>query len=105
MSQQALQLFRTCIPVFQTLSDPHRQDILLLLSRHDKLTVNEIADHSHLSRPAISHHLKLLLDKGLVQVEQQGTQRYYRLSLEDSLKMLKELVFIVERDCVRPHQT
>ena len=105
MSQKAVELFRTCIPILQTLSDPHRQDILLLLSENGKLTVNEIADHSHLSRPAISHHLKLLLEKRLVKVEQQGTQRYYRLAMEDAVKLLKELLFVVERDCITPSES
>lgn len=102
MGKEAIELFRTCIPVFQTLSDPHRQDILLLLSEHPRLTVNEITDYSQLSRPAISHHLKLLKDKGLVTVEQQGTLRYYSLALEDSVALLKQLLFIVERDCIKP---
>ncbi|ASA24660.1 ArsR/SmtB family transcription factor [Paenibacillus donghaensis] len=102
MGKEAIELFRTCIPVFQTLSDPHRQDILLLLSEHSRLTVNEITDYSQLSRPAISHHLKLLKDKGLVTVEQQGTLRYYSLALEDSVALLKQLLFIVERDCIKP---
>lgn len=102
MGKEAIEVFRTCIPVFQTLSDPHRQDILLLLSEHPRLTVNEITDYSPLSRPAISHHLKLLKDKGLVNVDQQGTQRYYSLALEDSVALLKQLLLVVERDCIKP---
>ncbi|SFA49435.1 hypothetical protein SAMN05216169_10212 [Anoxybacillus pushchinoensis] len=42
MGQKAIEVFRSCIPLFQALSDPHRQDIVLLLAEHDKLTVNEI---------------------------------------------------------------
>jgi ArsR family transcriptional regulator, arsenate/arsenite/antimonite-responsive transcriptional repressor len=100
MGQKAIGVFRSCIPLFQTLSDPHRQDIILLLANHDALTVNEITEHSKLSRPAISHHLKLLKECGLIQVEQQGTQRYYSLSLESSVTLLKELIQTVEQDCL-----
>jgi ArsR family transcriptional regulator, arsenate/arsenite/antimonite-responsive transcriptional repressor len=100
MGQKAMDVFRSCIPLFQTLSDPHRQDIILLLANHDALTVNEITEHSKLSRPAISHHLKLLKECGLIQVEQQGTQRYYSLSLESSVTLLKELIQTVEQDCL-----
>lgn len=44
MGQKAIEVFRSCIPLFQALSDPHRQDIVLLLAEHDKLTVNEITN-------------------------------------------------------------
>jgi ArsR family transcriptional regulator len=100
MAQQAIDVFRACIPLFQTFSDPARQDIILLLAEHETLSVNEIADQSVLSRPAISHHLKILRDNRLVQIEQKGTQRYYSLSLETSVEQLKELIKLVEEECI-----
>lgn len=100
MGKEALNIFRECLPVLQTLSDAHRQDILLLLSENSKLTVNEITERMTLSRPAISHHLKLLKNAGIVKVEQQGTQRYYSLSLEESVQLLKQLLNTLERDCL-----
>ncbi|WP_096155521.1 ArsR/SmtB family transcription factor [Bacillus sp. FJAT-45066] len=100
MGQKALDILRTCIPTFQALSDPHRQDIILLLGEHKKLTVNDITGYSSLSRPAISHHLKILKSNALIKVEQQGTQRFYSLALEDSLTLLKQLIESVEKDCL-----
>jgi len=100
MAQQAIDVFRACIPLFQTFSDPARQDIILLLAEHETLSVNEIADQSVLSRPAISHHLKILRDNRLVQIEQKGTQRYYSLALETSVEQLKELIKLVEEECI-----
>lgn len=100
MTKQAIDVFRACIPLFQTFSDPARQDIILLLAEHETLSVNEIADQSLLSRPAISHHLKILRDNRLVQIEQKGTQRYYSLSLETSVEQLKELIQLVEEECI-----
>ncbi|WP_394191515.1 ArsR/SmtB family transcription factor [Paenisporosarcina quisquiliarum] len=100
MTKQAIDVFRACIPLFQTFSDPARQDIILLLAEHETLSVNEIADQSILSRPAISHHLKILRDNRLVQIEQKGTQRYYSLSLETSVEQLKELIQLVEEECI-----
>lgn len=100
MAQQAIDVFRACIPLFQTFSDPARQDIILLLAEHETLSVNEIADQSVLSRPAISHHLKILRDNRLVQIEQKGTQRYYSLSLEASVEQLKVLIKLVEEECI-----
>ncbi|WP_127493783.1 ArsR/SmtB family transcription factor [Paenibacillus glycanilyticus] len=100
MSQQAIDIFRACIPLFNSLSDPARQDIILLLAEREQLSVNEIAEHSNLSRPAISHHLKILRDNHLVKNEQKGTLRYYSLSLEYSVQQLKQLIDVVEKDCI-----
>ncbi|MFZ3591104.1 ArsR/SmtB family transcription factor [Bacillus sp. DJP31] len=99
MGQQAIDTFRKCIPLFQALSDPARQDIILLLANHDALTVNEIAAQSTLSRPAISHHLKILRDLHLVTIDQQGTKRYYSLALDSSMELLKQLIQTVEETC------
>jgi ArsR family transcriptional regulator, arsenate/arsenite/antimonite-responsive transcriptional repressor len=100
MGDQAINVFRSCIPLFTALSDPARQDIILLLAEHDSLSVNHIAEQSSLSRPAISHHLKILREQGLVTIEQKGTQRYYSLSLAASVDLLKKLIHTVEHDCL-----
>lgn len=100
MGQRALAIFQSCIPLFQVLSDPHRQGILLILNEQGALSVNEITEHVQLSRPAVSHHLKLLLEKGLITVEQKGTQRYYAASLGASVQRLKELVAALEEECL-----
>ncbi|UOY93841.1 metalloregulator ArsR/SmtB family transcription factor [Ectobacillus sp. JY-23] len=100
MGQKAIDTFRACIPLFQALSDPARQDIILLLAENEALTVNEITEFSSLSRPAISHHLKILRTNELVTIQQKGTQRYYSLSIETSVAMLKELIQTVEETCM-----
>ncbi|MBT2690962.1 winged helix-turn-helix transcriptional regulator [Bacillus sp. ISL-47] len=100
MSQKAIDVFRACIPLFHALSDPARQDIILLLAEKEPLSVNEIAEQSNLSRPAISHHLKIMRDNNLVKIEQKGTQRYYTLSLDQSVNQLKQLIQIVESECI-----
>lgn len=98
MSKLALAIFRESLPILQVLSDPHRQDILLYLSENGKQTVSEIAEQSTLSRPAVSHHLKLLKNAGLVKVEQAGTQRYYELSMQESVALLRKLLHALEQD-------
>ncbi|WP_379966721.1 ArsR/SmtB family transcription factor [Ectobacillus sp. sgz5001026] len=100
MGQTAIDTFRVCIPLFQALSDPARQDIILLLAEHEALTVNEITENATLSRPAISHHLKILRDNHLVSIKQRGTQRYYSLEIEESVMMLKTLIATVEETCI-----
>ncbi len=100
MGKQALEIFRDCLPLLQTLSDPHRQDILLLLSDNGRMTVNQLTERLPLSRPAVSHHLKLLRQADVVTVEQVGTQRYYELSMHHSIGLLRRLLEALERDCL-----
>ena len=63
---------------FEALGDPNRREILRLLSVRD-LPVAEIAAKMPISRPAVSRHLRLLKDAGLVIEEAQGTRRIYHL--------------------------
>jgi DNA-binding transcriptional ArsR family regulator len=67
--------------VFQALSDPNRREILRLLANR-KLTLNAVADHFSISRPAISKHMKILSECGLVVIRQQGRERYCEVRLE-----------------------
>jgi DNA-binding transcriptional ArsR family regulator len=66
---------------FGALGDPNRREILRLLSTGDK-PVREIAAAMPISRPAVSRHLRLLKDAGMVAEEAQGTRRIYRLREE-----------------------
>lgn len=62
--------------VFQAIADPNRRAILALLARKKKLTFNAVAEHFAISRPAVSKHIKILVECGLVAVRQQGRERY-----------------------------
>lgn len=61
--------------VFQAIADPNRRAILRLLGGR-KLTLNELAGHFPISRPAISKHVKILSECGLVVIHQKGRERY-----------------------------
>lgn len=61
--------------VFQAISDPIRREIILLLSEN-KLTLNGVSENFKISRPAISKHVKILEECGLVKINQQGRERY-----------------------------
>jgi DNA-binding transcriptional ArsR family regulator len=63
---------------FDALGDPHRRAIVELLGAGDR-SVQQIADALPISRPAVSRHLRLLKDAGLVTVRAEGTRRLYRL--------------------------
>jgi DNA-binding transcriptional ArsR family regulator len=66
---------------FDALADDQRRQILSMLGAGD-LSVQEIADRLPISRPAVSRHLKLLKDAGLVDDRPEGTRRLYRLQGE-----------------------
>ena len=63
---------------FEALGDPNRRAIVELLGRGGR-SVRELADALPISRPAVSRHLRLLKEAGLVIEEPIGTRRIYRL--------------------------
>jgi DNA-binding transcriptional ArsR family regulator len=63
---------------FEALGDANRREILRILSDGGK-PVREIADAMTISRPAVSRHLRLLKDAGMVAEQVQGTRRIYSL--------------------------
>jgi DNA-binding transcriptional ArsR family regulator len=62
---------------FAALGDPTRLQVFTLIAR-SPLSVAEVADRLPVSRPAVSQHLKVLADAGLVQCEPIGTRNLYR---------------------------
>ena len=82
--------------LFKGLSDHLRRAILDLLAI-EPLNVNQIADHfPDLSRPAISQHLRILLDAGLVTERRHGRERRYRL-VPDQLGPVRDWIAHYER--------
>jgi DNA-binding transcriptional ArsR family regulator len=61
--------------VFQAIADPNRRAILSLLAKQ-RLTLGDVANNFRISRPAISRHIKILAECGLIYVQQQGRERY-----------------------------
>jgi DNA-binding transcriptional ArsR family regulator len=75
--------------VFTALGDEHRQRILLTFEPGERLNVGQIVEVSTLSRSAVSHHLKVLREAGVLQSEKQGKEVYFWLDkafLVDALK-------------------
>jgi len=78
--------------VFQAIADPTRREIIHLVSRQS-LTQNAVADHFDISRPAVSKHIKILTECGLIVIKQQGRERY----CEAQLKQLNEVSAWIEQ--------
>lgn len=98
MSQRTLQILSECIPIFTMLQDENRQQILMLLFDRKEMSVTELTGQLELSRPAVSHHLKLLLDSKLVEVTKNGKERIYRLNMDAAIGQLKSLLVSLEED-------
>lgn len=67
------------IDAFSAISDPHRRQLLEKLRSGPK-SVNDLAAGLPVSRPAVSQHLKVLLDTGLVTAKAEGTKRLYAVN-------------------------
>lgn len=75
-------------PVFKAIADPTRRQILGLLAEGE-LTLNDIAGHFEMTRPAVSKHLNILVQSDLVMTEKRGRQRFNRLQA-DRLKTVAD---------------
>jgi DNA-binding transcriptional ArsR family regulator len=64
--------------VFQAIADPNRRQIIDLLA-NEPMTLNAIAERFHISRPAVSQHIKHLTECGIVEIEQKGRERYCKI--------------------------
>ncbi|HHW7570681.1 TPA: ArsR/SmtB family transcription factor [Mannheimia haemolytica] len=95
----AMQLMKECIPIFTVLSDENRHLILKLLLDRGAMNVNQITEKLHLSRPAVSHHLKIMLQANAVSVEQIGKERFYRLAMKEEIGKMGELVTLMKQYC------
>ena len=90
--------WRNISRVFAALGDEHRQRILLTFERGERLNVGQIVEVSTLSRSAVSHHLKLLKDAGVLKSEKIGKEVFFWVDkdfLEQSLGAV--LAYIRER--------
>lgn len=78
--------------VFQAIADPTRREIISMIA-HETLNLNAVADKFHISRPAISKHIKILTECGLIVIKQKGRERH----CEANLRKLNEVSDWVEQ--------
>ncbi|MCM3129729.1 MULTISPECIES: metalloregulator ArsR/SmtB family transcription factor [unclassified Paenibacillus] len=102
-TEQVLQQFKESIPLLEVLTDENRQAIIMVLAQNKSgLNVNAISGHINLSRPAVSHHLKVLKQSGFIQSEKKGVENYYILTVRKPLEQLKNLITVIEAECTWP---
>lgn len=94
--ERMLAAFATVMPAFAIFQDARRQQLMTEICCKEELTVNELTATTSLSRPAVSHHLKLMLDAGVIKVRQVGVERRYSPNLVPVIAQLKELTAALE---------
>ena len=78
--------------VFQAIADPTRREIINLIALQP-LNLNAVAENFDISRPAISKHIKILTECGLIVIRQQGRERF----CEAKLQQLNEVAKWIEQ--------
>lgn len=72
--------FSSCSKMLTAIGDETRQHLIvemMKMGRCDGVRVGEITEKTNLSRPAVSHHLQIMKDAGIVKVRKEGTKNFY----------------------------
>jgi len=85
--------FVKCRKLLSAIGDETRQNIItVLMGSCTGMRVGEITKKTHLSRPAVSHHMRIMLDCGLVALDKQGTKNFYSLNIGKDFQNLFALI-------------
>lgn len=90
--------FENCQKVLIALGDENRQHLILEMMKMENCygaRVGDITERSHLSRPAVSHHLQILKDAGILKVRREGTKNYYYFDADT--KSFDGLIHMLQR--------
>lgn len=96
--------FESCQKILLALGDENRQHLMLEIMRMEQcggVRVGTITEKTNLSRPAVSHHIQILKDAGILKMRRDGTKNYYYFdadmdSLNRLLKMLEHAKQVME---------
>ena len=94
--------FEACHKTLSAMGDETRQHIILEMMRMDYRgsRVPDITERTNLSRPAVSHHLQILKDAGIVKMRKEGTMTYYYLDPDmESFTRLSDALLQAVRIC------
>lgn len=96
--KQAIDVFRKYRLVFNSLGNPTRQRIMFLLASGPRRSVAELTAETTLSRPAVSHHLKVLREAKLVQAKRDGVRLYYSPMFQTPLRMAQDFTEVLQKN-------
>lgn len=89
--------WRDVSSMFVALGNPQRQRILLMFEPGERLNVTQIASASKLSRTAVSHHLKVLRQAGVLQNEKIGKEVYFWIAKKNTAQVMQRVLDYVKR--------
>ena len=97
--------FESCQKILLALGDENRQHLILGMIQMEQcngVRVGTITEKTHLSRPAVSHHIQILKEAGILKVRKEGTKNYYYFdadtpSFNQLIHMLVHAKEIMER--------
>lgn len=84
--------WRTISKAYTALGDDHRQRILLTFEPGERLNVGQIVEVSTLSRSAVSHHLKILREAGVLQSRKEGKEVYFWINKQFLIDAMETVV-------------
>lgn len=85
--------FKKCRKLLVAMGDENRIHMIIEMMQMGKcegVRVGEITERTNLSRPAVSHHLQILKDAGILAVRKEGTKNYYYF--DSNLESMKQLI-------------
>lgn len=89
--------FEDCRKVLLALGDENRQHLMLEMMKMEHcggVRVGEITEKTHLSRPAVSHHIQILKDVGILKLRREGTKNYYYF--DEDMEAINRLIRMLE---------
>lgn len=97
--------FKKCQKILLALGDENRQHLILEMMQIDDCRgarVGTITEKTNLSRPAVSHHIRILKEAGLLKMRREGTKNFYYFdadaeAINNLLQMLKHAKTIMEQ--------
>jgi DNA-binding transcriptional ArsR family regulator len=90
--------WRNISKVYAALGDEHRQRILLTFEPGERLNIGEIVAVSTLSRTAVSHHLRILREAGVLQSRKEGKEVYFWINKKFLIEAMETVVEFIRRN-------
>jgi len=90
-------LFEQSLPLFSAMGDPIRQQLILQMLEGERKSVAELASGTNLSRPTVSHHLKILKNAHILAEEKVGTKTFYYPQMGDYFEPIREIVSTITK--------
>ena len=94
--RQLAKEFENCRKILLAFGDENRQHLILEMMQMGKCSgvrVGEVTQKTHLSRPAVSHHIQILKEAGILKMRREGTKNYYYFDADmDAINRLLQML-------------